>query len=93
MMLYSKLLWFSGEIGTGAGDIRNTEDFGPTSQQLEVYEILRKRLAEIRDEYDRLFNVDVPAFNNKLKDAGLANLITNLDVRSAPPDESMFRRR
>jgi len=93
MMLYSKLLWFSGEIGTGAGDIRNTEDFGPTSQQLEVYEILRKRLAEIRGEYDRLFNAEVPVFNNKLKDAGLGSLITNLDVRSAPPDESMFRRR
>jgi len=35
----------------------------------------------------------VPAFNNKLKDAGLGSLITNLDVKSAPPDESMFRRR
>jgi hypothetical protein len=93
MMLYSKLLWFSGEIGTGAGDIRNTEDFGPTSQQLEVYEILKKRLAEVRAEYDKLFKEDIPAFNNKLKEAGLGSLITNLDVRSAPPDESVFRRR
>ena len=32
MMLFSKLLWFSS-------DIRNTEDYGPTSQQLEVYEM------------------------------------------------------
>jgi len=94
MMLYSKLLWFSGEIGTGAGDIRNTEDFGPTSQQLEVYDLLKKRLADIRVEYENLFKTDIPAFNAKLKDGGYGSLITNLDVKSTlAPDEGLFRRR
>jgi hypothetical protein len=79
MMLYSKLVWFSGEIGTGAGDIRNTEDFGPTSQQLEVYDILKKRLAEIRGQYGRLFAEAIPALNRTLQAAGHGPIITNLE--------------
>jgi hypothetical protein len=78
MMLYSKLLWFSGEIGTGAGDIRNTEDFGPTSQQLEVYGILKKRLAEARGEYDKLIREVIPAFSRTMEAAGRGALVTDI---------------
>jgi hypothetical protein len=78
MMLYSKLLWFSGDIGTGAGDIRNTEDFGPTDQQLEVYELLKSRLAESRAEYERFVTETVPAFNNALQTAGHGNIVSKL---------------
>ncbi len=77
MMLYSKLLWFSGEIGTGAGDIRNTEDFGPTNQQLEVYDILKRRLDEVRAEYERLLAETIPAFNTTLQAAGYGTIITD----------------
>ena len=49
MKLYLKLLWFLGEMGSGAGEIRNTEDFGPTNQQLVVYDILKRRLDEVRE--------------------------------------------
>jgi hypothetical protein len=78
MMLYSKFLWFSGDIGTGAGDIRNTEDYGPTDQQLEVYEILKSRLAESRAEYDRFVSETIPAFNNALQIAGHGHVISRL---------------
>jgi hypothetical protein len=78
MMLYSKLLWFSGDVGTGAGDIRNTEDFGPTDQQLEVYELLKSRLAESRAEYERFVTETVPAFNNALQTAGHGNIVSKL---------------
>jgi hypothetical protein len=78
MMLYSKLLWFSGDVGTGAGDIRNTEDFGPTDQQLEVYQLLENRLAQLRLEYNRFVNETVPAFNNQLQESGHGNVITQL---------------
>ncbi|MDH5384465.1 MAG: sialidase, partial [Candidatus Aminicenantes bacterium] len=78
MMLYSKLLWFSGEIGTGAGDIRNTEDFGPTNQQLEVHDILKRRLDEVRMEYDRLLSDVIPALNKTLQAAGHGAIITIL---------------
>lgn len=70
MQLYSKLLWFSGEIGTGAGDIRNTEDFGPTNQQLEVYDILKKRLDDVRREYDQLLEKTLPSLNAVLQAKG-----------------------
>ena len=76
MMLYSKLLWFSGEVGTGAGDIRNTEDFGPTSQQLEVYDLLKRRLDEVRKEYESLVKETIPAFNRTLQAAGAGGLVT-----------------
>jgi hypothetical protein len=79
MMLYSKLLWFSGDIGTGAGDIRNTEDFGPTSQQLEVYDILKERLAGVRAEYNRFLNETIPAFNSQLQASGHGNIVTKLN--------------
>ncbi len=76
MMLYSKLLWFSGEVGTGAGDIRNTEDFGPTSQQLEVYDILKRRLDEVRREFESLVKETIPAFNRTLQAAGAGGIVT-----------------
>lgn len=79
MMLYSKLLWFSGEIGTGAGDIRNTEDYGPTSQQLEVYEILKQRLAETRAEYQKLVGETLPQLNQQLQTAGYGGIIVKRD--------------
>lgn len=78
MKLYSKLLWFSGEIGTGAGDIRNTQDFGPTEQQLEVYDLLNQRLDAVRQEYKQLINEIIPEFNRTLANAGHGAIITNL---------------
>jgi photosystem II stability/assembly factor-like uncharacterized protein len=75
MKLYSKLLWFSGEVGTGAGDIRNTEDYGPTSQQLQVYEILEQRLAATRAEYERLLRETVPQLNQQLQSAGSGGIV------------------
>ncbi|MDW7760353.1 MAG: sialidase [Acidobacteriota bacterium] len=77
MALYQKLVWFIGEVGLGAGDIRNTEDFGPTSQQLEVYEILKKRFADGRAAFNALINTTIPAFNTMLADAGLGPVIAN----------------
>jgi photosystem II stability/assembly factor-like uncharacterized protein len=78
MKLYSKLLWFSGEIGTGAGDIRNTQDYGPTEQQLEVYDLLSQRLDAVRQEYEQLINEIIPEFNRTLVNAGHGAIITNL---------------
>ena len=77
MAIYQKLIWFAGEVGSGAGDIRNTEDFGPTSQQLEVYEILKKRLADGRAAFDKLVAETIPAFNKTLMAAGLGPIIAN----------------
>jgi hypothetical protein len=77
MAIYQKLIWFAGEVGSGAGDIRNTEDFGPTSQQLEVYDILKKRLTDARAAFDKLVTETIPAFNKSLAAAGLGPVIAN----------------
>jgi len=77
MAIYQKLIWFAGEVGSGAGDIRNTEDFGPTSQQLEVYDILKKRLGDARAAFDKLVTETIPAFNKSLTAAGLGPVIAN----------------
>ena len=78
MMLYSKLLWFSGDVGTRAGDIRNTEDYGPTDQQLEVYNILKQRLDAVRAEYEGLLSETIPAFNAALQEAGHGAIVTRM---------------
>lgn len=75
MAIYQKLLWFSGEVGTGAGDIRNTEDFGPTSQQLEVYDLFKKRMSEARTAYDTLLKETIPAFNKALQSGGFGPVV------------------
>jgi len=75
MQLYSKLVWFSGEIGTGAGDIRNSDDYPPTDQQYEVHRLLKERLEKVKAEYEVLFNQDIPSFNKLAFENGYAALI------------------
>ncbi|MHB8093522.1 MAG: WD40/YVTN/BNR-like repeat-containing protein [Candidatus Aminicenantales bacterium] len=84
MMLFSKLLWFSGEVGTGAGDIRNTEDMGPTSQQLEVYDLLNKRFQATRAEFDDFIKAQVPAFNKKLAEKNFTAIVTGQKPSQTP---------
>ena len=38
----------------------DSADFRPTDQQLEVHRILTARLEEVREEYTRLMEEDVP---------------------------------
>lgn len=76
MMLFSKLLWFAGEIGTGAGDIRNSTDFAPTDQQYEVHELLKERFKEVQAEFNDLINREIPSFNNMLRGKNILSIIT-----------------
>jgi len=56
MKLYGRL----GALGNDVG--HDSADFRPTDQQLEVHAILTKRLDEVREEYRKLIDEDVPAF-------------------------------
>jgi len=78
MKLYSKLVWFSGEIGTGAGDVRNTDDYPPTNQQYEVHKLLQQRLEKVKAAYEELFNKEIPAFNKFAFERNYAGLITTM---------------
>ncbi|MDH5380970.1 MAG: glycosyl hydrolase [Cyclobacteriaceae bacterium] len=62
MQLYGRLSALASDI-TGNGI-----DFPPTSQQVEVKDILKKRLAESQKRLEELVNKDIESFNQRLND-------------------------
>jgi hypothetical protein len=69
MKIYSKLSILAGDIGGSA-------DFPPTAQQIEVHELLKKRLAGAQNELDQLLGNGLPAFNRLLRDSNIAEIKT-----------------
>jgi photosystem II stability/assembly factor-like uncharacterized protein len=61
--VYMNLLWLSGEIGSGAGDVQGGADFRPTDASLQVLDAIEKDLAAAQAAYATLIEKDVPAFN------------------------------
>jgi photosystem II stability/assembly factor-like uncharacterized protein len=66
-MLYSKLMNLNMGVQTG--------DFPPTRQQMDVYELLSKKLANYRMMYEHLINKEVPVFNRMLREKNFLNII------------------
>jgi photosystem II stability/assembly factor-like uncharacterized protein len=64
--IYMNLVWLSGEIGTGAGDVAGGAEFRPTDASLAVLAMLEKQLAEAKAAYDRVMKDDVAAFNKAM---------------------------
>jgi hypothetical protein len=67
MKLYSKLSILAGDIGGSA-------DFPPTTQQIEVHELLKKRLANAQNELEQLLGNELPAFNLLLRENDLSEI-------------------
>jgi photosystem II stability/assembly factor-like uncharacterized protein len=61
--VYMNLVWLSGEIGGGAGDVQGGADFRPTDASLQVLDAIEKDLAAAQAAYATLVEKDVPAFN------------------------------
>jgi len=61
--VYLNLIWLSGEIGSGAGDVAGGVDFRPTDASMATLASLEKELVAAKDAYTRLVQVDLPAFN------------------------------
>lgn len=61
--VYMNLVWLSGEIGSGAGDVQGGADFRPTDASLQVLGVIEKDLAAAQAAYATLVENDVPAFN------------------------------
>ena len=53
-------------------------DFAPTSQQREVYELLKASLAEQQQRLSELKKTELPAFDQLLEDYGVPHLVTGL---------------
>ena len=65
--LYAKLGRLAGYVGQG--------DFPPTTQQVEVHEILKKQLATYQNQFNELLSKDIVAFNNLLREKNIQNII------------------
>ena len=79
--LYTNLLWLSGEIGGGAGDVAGSGDYGPTETSVGLVLDLEKQLQAVQAEYKSLMDRDVAAYNKSISGSGLAPLKTT----GAPP--------
>jgi hypothetical protein len=79
--LYQNFIWLNGEIGTGAGDVAGSGDWGPTETSIGLVFDLEKQLKAVQAEYKTVMDKEVPAFNEQVKGSGLAPLQTT----GAPP--------
>ena len=79
--LYQNFIWLNGEMGTGAGDVAGTGDWGPTETHIGLVLELEKKLEAVKTQYKALMEKDVPAYNQRISGFGLAPLKTT----GAPP--------
>jgi len=56
-------------------------DFPPTTQQVEVHEVFKKRLASYKDRFNELLNKDLPDFNNLLEENNIPKIIASFYSR------------
>jgi hypothetical protein len=54
----------------------SSADFPPTTQEIELHEMLKTQLETYQNQFDELLNEDLPAFNRLLKENNLPHLIT-----------------
>ena len=61
-----------GRMGALGSDVAAFgADFAPTTQQQEVYDVLKGRLDEARELMQRLLRIDLPALNEQLRARGM----------------------
>jgi len=61
--VYLSLIWLSGEVGNGAGDVAGGSDYAPTDASLAWLGTIEQHLDKAKSDYQTLMEVDVPAFN------------------------------
>jgi hypothetical protein len=69
--LYMNFIWLNGEIGTGAGDVAGSADYGPTETAIGLVLGLENQLRAVQAEYKSLMEKDVPAYNSSLSGTGI----------------------
>jgi photosystem II stability/assembly factor-like uncharacterized protein len=79
--LYQNFIWLNGEIGTGAGDVQGSGDWGPTETAVGLVLGLERELQAVQAEYKGLMEKEVPAYNQSIAGSGLEPLKTT----GAPP--------
>jgi hypothetical protein len=64
--LYMNFIWLNGEIGTGAGDVAGSGDYGPTETAIGLVLDLERQLHAVQAEYKTLMEKDVEAYNRSV---------------------------
>jgi hypothetical protein len=65
--IYMQLLWLSGEVGLGAGDVAGGADYRPTDESLAWLKELEAALSSTKADFTKLVGQDVPAFNQRMQ--------------------------
>ena len=71
--VYMNLIWLSGEVGSGAGDVAGGADQRPTDASMATLGEIERELGAAKAAYERLLRDDVPAFN-KMNAGKIANI-------------------
>ncbi len=79
--IYMQLLWLSGEVGLGAGDVAGGADYKPTDESLEWLKELQSSLAAAKTSFTKLVSQDVPEFNRRMQGKVEAIATTDDGVR------------
>ena len=64
--VYMNLVWLSGEVGLGAGDVAGGADHRPTDASLQVLAMIEGHLQEAEAAFRSLVETDVPEFNRRM---------------------------
>jgi photosystem II stability/assembly factor-like uncharacterized protein len=64
--IYLSLIWLSGEIGSGAGDVAGGAGYRPTDASLAVLGEIERDLAAARASFRKLLEEEIPAFNKAM---------------------------
>lgn len=64
--LYLYLIWFNGELGTGAGDVYGDPGYPPTDASVQVLQQLDQKLSAAQAQYHTLMQQDLPQFDQML---------------------------
>jgi photosystem II stability/assembly factor-like uncharacterized protein len=64
--VYMNLVWLSGVVGTGAGDVAGGADYRPTDSSVQVLDMIEKDLAAAKSAFETLVTKQIPAFNQTM---------------------------
>jgi len=72
--LYLNFLWLNGSLGTGTGKYSGGADYAPTETAFGLVHDLESQLRAVKEQYRKLMDVEVPAYNRAAQAQGLQPL-------------------
>jgi len=86
--IYFDLLWLSGEVGPGAGDVAGGNDFGPTDTEVALLDDLEQQLSTVEPEYRALIQQQLPAFNRAMLEQGATPVVAGAEAPAKTATEA-----